>query len=94
MRKSLTLLIMLLALSAGLWAQAPQKFNYQAVARDNAGNILANTAVSFYIVIHDGSPAGADVFHETHNVSTNQFGLVNLVIGDGTLQAGTLGGID
>ena len=65
-------------------AQTPQKFNYQAIARDSAGAVIANQPVSFIMTIRDGGPSGTDVYHETHEVSTNMYGLVNLEIGDGT----------
>jgi hypothetical protein len=91
-RLSLTLFMLFMA--AALFAQAPQKINYQAVARDNTGAIIANTQVYFILTIHDGSLGGPDVFHETHVITTNQFGLVNLIIGNGTSQSGTIAGVN
>ncbi len=37
-------------------AQAPQKFSYQAVARDATGNPLANTDISVRMNINNGMP--------------------------------------
>jgi len=37
-------------------AQSLQAFKYQAVVRDNAGEILANQLVSFQIIILDETP--------------------------------------
>ena len=70
------------------WAQSPPKFNYQAVARDNVGNIIASQAVSFRITIHDLTAGGTVLYQETHATTTNQFGLVNLEVGGGTLVSG------
>jgi hypothetical protein len=88
------LILLLFVITTSLFAQSPQRINYQAVARDNAGDIIANQSVNFIIYIHDGSPSGTDVYHETHNVSTNQFGLVNLEIGGGTNVFGVFSSIN
>lgn len=78
-----------------LSAQTPQSFRYQAVARDNSGNVLANQAVSFKISILGGSISGAVAYSETHTgLSTNAFGLVELEIGKGTSESGIFSSID
>lgn len=77
-----------LLISNSFFAQGPQAFKYQAVARDGAGAPLTNQAVSFQISILQGSASGASVYSETHNVSTNGFGLVNLEIGNGSTVSG------
>ena len=69
-------------------AQAPpQKMNYQAVVRNNAGQPVANgTPVSLRFTIHDQTAGGAVVYTETNNTTANQFGLVNVQVGTfGTL---------
>jgi hypothetical protein len=71
-------------------AQTPQAFKYQAVARDNAGNLIANQNVSFRISILQSGPGGAAVYIETHLVQTNSLGLANLTIGQGTIISGSL----
>jgi hypothetical protein len=68
-----------------LSAQTPPSFRYQAVARDNSGNILSNQPVSFRISMLSGSISGSVSYSETHTgVTTNAFGLVELEIGKGT----------
>jgi hypothetical protein len=47
-----------LILSFRVTAQIPQGINYQAVARDGAGNPLANKNVSVRISINDGIAPG------------------------------------
>jgi hypothetical protein len=74
----------LFALSFDVSAQAPEQFNYQAVVRDQYGNVLANTSADFLITIRDGSPTGTDVYHESFSLTTNAYGLVNLSIGAGS----------
>ena len=84
--------LMLFAIATS--AQTPEAFKYQAVARDAAGQILANQSVSFRISILQGSASGTSIFSETHNPSTNAFGLVNLEIGNGMLVSGDFSAID
>lgn len=77
-----------------LLAQVPQGINYQAVARNNAGAVLANTSVSVRLTVHNATATGTVVYQETQNVTTNQFGLFTVVIGSGTVTQGTFAGID
>nr|MBC8486643.1 collagen-like protein [Bacteroidota bacterium] len=86
--KKFTLSLVMITIAITVLAQAPQAFKYQAVARDNAGNVLANQNVSFQISILQGSAGGPSVYTETHNAVTNEFGLVNLEIGTGTVVTG------
>lgn len=76
-----------------LFAQPPQSFKYQAVVRDNSGNVIANQNVSFRIGILQGSPSGTLVYSETHSATANDFGLVNLEIGNGTVVSGVFANI-
>src|SRR4051812_43065798 len=70
-------------------AQAPQAFKYQSIVRNAAGNPLANAAISVRATVHDSSATGTSVYQETHFITTNQFGLINLEIGNGTVVSGT-----
>ncbi len=82
---SLILCILLLDLSA----QMPQGLNFQAVARNSNGNILANTSLTVKIgVIAATGPV--TVWEETHPVTTSDIGLFKLIIGKGTRTAGTV----
>jgi hypothetical protein len=81
-------------LSTFLYAQAPELFNYQGVARDNSGNVLANQAIGLRITLHSGSPGGTTVYSETHAVTTNTFGLFAVEIGGGSVLSGTIAAIN
>jgi hypothetical protein len=85
MKKLATRIIILLISLASLQAfsQAPEGMKYQAVARNIAGVVLANTDVTFDISIMHGDAEGPAVYHETHSAVTNETGLVSLVIGQG-----------
>lgn len=76
------------------FAQAPQRFNYQAVARNSGGNVLANQNVGIQITIHQTTPGGTTVYAETHATTTSNIGLMNLAIGGGTVTSGTFSSID
>jgi len=72
--KTITFIVIVLFLGAAVSAQTPQSFRYQAVARDNSGNILANQSISFRISILSGSVSGTVAYSETHTgLSTNTF---------------------
>jgi hypothetical protein len=81
--------IFLLVSSFAANGQAPNKFNYQGVARDAAGSPIASTSIGLRLSIHDGSALGATVYQETHLVTTNAFGLYNVAIGGGTVTGGS-----
>ena len=83
MRKYL-LLQLLLLIVVTTFTQPPQAFKYQAVVRDATGEILSNETIDIQISILDGWAAGPVIYQETHSVTTNQFGLINLFIGWGT----------
>ena len=83
------LFTILLCLSLGIIsqanAQAPRAINYQAIARDNSGKLLASTKISVRMNILKGSTSGTNVYQETFkDVSTNSAGQFNLMIGTGS----------
>lgn len=92
MRKLFTLFVFALAYLTSS-AQVPQGINYQAVARNSSGSVLATQAVGVRISVIDGTPTGTVQYSETHSVTTNQFGLFNIVIGNGIAGTGTFGAI-
>ena len=71
------------------FAQAPQGFNYQAVARNSSGIALVSQPIGLQISLLQGTASGTIVYTETHAVTSNNLGLVNLVVGNGTVVTGT-----
>ena len=65
-----------------LVAQSPQKLNYQAVVRGADTSPIVNTTVSFRFAIFI---EGEDYvnYEETQVTTTNDYGIVNLTIGEG-----------
>lgn len=89
-----SLLVFILALPLGLKSQAPQGFNYQAVARNTSGVAIANQLIGLQISLKQTSSTGTIVYSEVHNVISNNIGLVNLVVGSGAPIVGTFNSID
>ncbi|MCH2023610.1 MAG: hypothetical protein MK207_14125, partial [Saprospiraceae bacterium] len=84
MKKTLSILSLLL-FSATIFAQTvPQGINYQAVARDATGNEITNQSLIVQLSILSGSATGTVSWQETHAVSTNDYGLFTAIIGQGT----------
>jgi len=94
LRAALIITLTHLLISSSLWAQAPQSFKYQAVLRDGAGQIIANQNTPIRISILQGSASGTVVYQETFSPTTNQYGLVNLNIGVGTVVSGVFAAIN
>jgi len=67
-----------------LYSQVPQKFNYQGIARDAKGNPMARQLMSLKIIVLPTSDATEGEYEEIQSVTTNEFGLYNLQIGNGT----------
>ena len=84
MKKISLLFVLIISLITFIKAQVPQAFKYQAIVRDSLGNVMSNRNVTFKISILQGNINGNAVYTETDTAKTNQFGLVNLVIGKDT----------
>jgi cytoskeletal protein CcmA (bactofilin family) len=68
----------------------PIGMKYQAVARDNSGNILAEQSINLKITLFSlGERDTKDISYvETHEATTNQLGLFSLTIGQGKMETG------
>lgn len=77
-------LLLFLILGSVAQAQSPEGFNYQAVARDNAGELLANKSITVKTIILAGQSASNKVYEETHSVTTNALGHFSVVVGSGS----------
>jgi hypothetical protein len=86
--KKLTIFLMLNLLINALMAQIPEGINYQAIARNGAGNPIENALLQVRLSIlsdttgFKASGAGIYIWEEQHAVTTNSQGLFNLVVGD------------
>jgi hypothetical protein len=70
--------------SVVMTAQVPCGFSYQAVVHNNEGEIIGNQFVKFRFSIIRGTKSSTPVYMEIQSVTTNNFGLANIIIGKGT----------
>lgn len=94
MQKIILLFALILGFSISIQAQAPEAFQYQAIARANNGLPITNQSIAIRISLISGSTTGAIVYVETHAPSTNQFGLFTLEVGQGTVANGAFNTIN
>jgi Collagen triple helix repeat (20 copies) len=83
---------LLLTLMNEAIAQIPQAINYQAVARNAAGNVIPNQLVALRLSVLDGS-SGPVLYSERDTTTTNQFGLFTVKIGVGQALSGNFSSI-
>jgi uncharacterized protein (TIGR02145 family) len=93
MKRIIILLVVILSGVAG-FSQVPEKMSYQAVIRDNNGNLVTNKSIGIKISILKGSASGTAVYTETNNQSTNENGLLSLEIGGGVAVTGNFSAIN
>ena len=85
--KQKILIILLLLYSISSYSQS--KFiNYQGVASDNNGNILANQTLDIKIGLKFGFIQSVTRYDEIHSVTTDANGVFNLKIGNGNRLSG------
>ena len=94
MKKLTTFITLLLLCATALFAQAPEKFTYQAVVRNASNALVANTQVGIRVNILQGTATGSAVYSESHVLSTNANGLVTVNIGGGSALHGSFAGIN
>lgn len=81
MKNIFLLLSLITVVTINMQAQVPNKFNYQAVARNSQGQSLANANITLRLTILDGGANGNNVYSETRQATTNQLGLFTVGIG-------------
>ncbi len=94
MNKIILAIICILFSAAVVNAQLPKFIDYQAIVRNSNGEIIRANPVSLKFSIISNSINGQSVYTEMHTVSTNNFGVVSLEIGNGSVLAGTFRNID
>lgn len=83
-----SVMCILLASSALMGQNAPQKFSYQAVVRNGSEQLIKNQNVGVQVAILKDSASGNVMYQESHLVKTNSNGLITLEIGGGTQELG------
>jgi hypothetical protein len=62
--KTLYSILLLMLISTLAYSQAPEAFNYQAVIRNSAGDILANSQVAVQVSMLQDTETGTAVYVE------------------------------
>ena len=86
--------LILIAFSLNVSAQSPQGINYQAVIRNSNGVTVNNTQVGLRIRIIQGTSNGTPVYAEAFTETTSNIGLINVVVGEGSVIAGAFNSIN
>lgn len=94
MKKKYFVLLFFLVCVLTINAQVPEKLNYQAVIRDNNGELITDQAVRLRVAITNNTYGGTIFYRESHAVTTTNLGLVDLKIGEGTSDMGDFSDID
>ena len=85
--------LLFLFIFIGLISHAQNGINYQGAATNSEGAKLVNQNISLRTSVLKGSVEGTTSYSETHNTTTNQFGLFNVVIGQGEVVSGAFDSI-
>jgi len=88
--KKYCLLIILIVFVYAIKAQAPQHISYQFQIKDLNGSLLMNQNIGLRISIIENAFNGPPVFIETHNILTDEHGIVNVIIGHGSITLGSI----
>ena len=86
--------IFLFLTTFSVFAQAPYKFDYQALIRNDKGEVLENRDVELRFTIFSRNQGEQVVYKEVHQSKSNRFGLINLAIGTGIPEHGDMESID
>ena len=63
------------------YSQVPDAINFQAIARNANGDVLADTEIMLQLSILDGSATGTQVYREVRTLTTNSYGAFSFQIG-------------
>lgn len=94
MKKIAFILFLLVLTGIVVYAQVPEKINYQAVIRNSTGELVTSRNVGIKISILNETSAGSVLYSEEHAVATNAYGQVAIKIGDGTNVSSDFNSID
>jgi len=81
MKKLNFLFVLLLIAATTAFAQVPQAINFQAIARDGNGDVMANTNIMIQLTILEGGAGGTELYREIRSLTTNGYGSFSFQIG-------------
>lgn len=93
--KKIILLLLIILMSKNIsFAQGSIGFNYNTTIRNNLAQLVVNENVQFRFNIKKGSVSALPIYSETHQITTDNLGQVNLVIGKGNFPTSDFTQID
>ena len=84
MKRTLITLLSVLFCAITFAQSVPQGINYQALARDANGDVLMNQTLTIQFSVISDITTSAVSWQETHQDTTNAYGLFTAIIGGGT----------
>ncbi len=94
MKRNIFIMIIVLGGTFLVHAQTPHAFKYQAVVRNDNGQIVTSQNIMVQITILQSNIMSEPIYIENHDDTTNNFGLINLTIGQGEIQQGNFTSIN
>lgn len=91
--KSVFLFTIFSLISVLISAQDPDKFEYQAIVMSASGEPVVSQGVSYRFSILTDNISGILVYSEIQNITTDETGLIDLIIGDGINNTGDFSAI-
>ncbi|MEP7268801.1 MAG: peptidase G2 autoproteolytic cleavage domain-containing protein [Saprospiraceae bacterium] len=93
MKKIVSILLFQTLLLSSIYAQViPKGMNYQAVARDQKGEVLSAESIDVRVYLFSAENNNrVNHYTEVHHTSTNEGGYFNLIIGEGLREHGEYG---
>lgn len=85
---------MFLLINFGLNAQIFDALNYQAIAKDAAGDLVKNKVIGLSIKILENDMNGNTVYSESHTTETSSLGHFSVKIGTGEITQGLFTDVD
>jgi len=79
--KNLLFLSIALLFTVQIMAQVPKAINFQAIARDGSGNVMANTNIQIRLSVRDAGDQGTIKYQELRALTTNGYGSFSYQIG-------------
>lgn len=81
-------------LLSSFFTLAQNTFRYQAVARDSSGITISNQSIGIQVSIIQVETNLPPIYEEVHNVISNDYGVINMNVGDGVPLLGDFSEID
>ncbi|RLD31989.1 MAG: hypothetical protein DRI88_09890 [Bacteroidetes bacterium] len=92
--KKINLFLFVFFIFETMLAQAPQSFNYQAVARNSDGTAITNSPIGLKLSIRSGNANGTTIYSESFTPVSNAIGVFTVNIGEGNPLSGTFADIN